>query len=124
MRRLSNRNLLDFIPLGDNISIEEIAPPSAFIGKSLVELDLRNRFGVQVVGLRDVLTGTVSLNPSPNQRILDSHALLVLGVVLGARLAHRFAERVLKAIVAGVLITVGVAMASRIIYAAWLGSRL
>ena len=50
--------------------------------------------------------------------------LLVLGVVLGARLAHRFAERVLKAIVAGVLITVGVAMASRIIYAAWLGSRL
>ena len=50
--------------------------------------------------------------------------LLVLGVVLGARLAHRFAERVLKAIVAGVLITVGVAMASRIIYAAWMSSRL
>ena len=50
--------------------------------------------------------------------------LLVLGVVAGARLAHRFAERVLKAVVAGVLITVGVAMASRIIYAAWMTSRL
>lgn len=46
--------------------------------------------------------------------------LLVLGVVVGARLAHRFPARALKAIVAGVLITVGVAMASRMLYAAWI----
>jgi hypothetical protein len=46
--------------------------------------------------------------------------LLVLGVVAGARLAHRFPASALKAIVAGVLITVGVAMASRMLYAAWI----
>ena len=46
--------------------------------------------------------------------------LLVLGVVAGARLAHRFPASALKAIVAGVLITVGVAMASRMLYATWI----
>ena len=44
--------------------------------------------------------------------------LLVLGVMAGARLAHRLPAVLLKRIVAGVLIAVGVAMSGRIIYAA------
>lgn len=79
VRRLSNRNLLEFIPLGEDASIEELAPPVEFVGKTLAELDLRNRFGVQVVGYRDVLTNAVWLNPPPVHRVLESHALLVLG---------------------------------------------
>jgi hypothetical protein len=43
--------------------------------------------------------------------------LLVLGVMAGARLAHRLPAGLLKPIVAGVLIAVGVAMCGRIIYA-------
>ena len=43
-------------------------------------------------------------------------ALLVVGVIVGARLAHRLPARLLKPIVAGVLIAVGVAMSGRIIY--------
>jgi trk system potassium uptake protein TrkA len=79
VRRLSNRNLMDFVPLGEGASIEEIAAPAAFVGKSLVDLDLRKRFGVQVVGVRDALTDQVSLNPPADFRILDSHSLIVLG---------------------------------------------
>ena len=44
--------------------------------------------------------------------------LLVLGVTVGARLAHRLPAALLKRIVAGVLIAVGVAMSVGIIYAA------
>ncbi len=42
--------------------------------------------------------------------------LLMLGVVVGVRVAHRLPARLLKRTVAGVLMTVGVAMAIRIIY--------
>lgn len=78
-RQLSNRNLLDFVTLGDTHSIEEIAPPNDFYGKTFAELDLRNRYGIQVVGTRDALTGAVNLSPAGDTRILDSHSLIVLG---------------------------------------------
>jgi len=78
-RRLSHRNLMEFIPLGDSHSIEEIAPPETFFGKTLAELDLRNRFRIQVVGIRDVVSDEVRLNPLADTRILSSHSLIVLG---------------------------------------------
>lgn len=77
--RLLSTNLLDYIPLGDSSSLQEIAPPDSFIGKTLVELKLRNRFGVQVLGIRDALTDEVRINPDPEFRIKDSDALIILG---------------------------------------------
>lgn len=50
-------------------------------------------------------------------------ALLVLGVVAGARMAHRLPAGLLKRIVAGVLIAVGIAMAIRIFYSTWIGAQ-
>jgi trk system potassium uptake protein TrkA len=79
VRRLSNRNLMDFIPLGEEASIEELAAPAAFVGKTLAVIDLRRRYGVQVVGIRDALTDQVTLIPSADLKILDSHSLIVLG---------------------------------------------
>lgn len=77
--RLCNSNVLDYLPLGDEYGIHEMAPPDSFLGKTLEELRLRNRFGVQVVGIRDVLTQEVHVNPAADFRIKDSDALLVLG---------------------------------------------
>lgn len=78
-RRLHDPNLMDFIPLGDAYSIEEIATPDDFVGKTLAELRLRNRFGVQVLGIRDALTDRLDLNPGPQIRLKPSDALLILG---------------------------------------------
>lgn len=49
-------------------------------------------------------------------------ALLVLGVLAGARLAHHLPAGLLKRTVAAVLIVVGLAMGARIIYAAQAGA--
>jgi uncharacterized membrane protein YfcA len=49
--------------------------------------------------------------------------LLVVGVVAGARLAHRLPAGLLKHIVAGVLITVGVAMSMRILHTTWMSAQ-
>lgn len=77
--RLASANLLDYVPLGDEFSIHEMAPPEPLIGKTLEEARLRNRFGIQVIGIRDMLTQEVHINPDPKFRIKDSDALLVLG---------------------------------------------
>ncbi len=77
--RLCSKNLLDFVALGPEVSIVEVAAPASFIGKSLAELDIRRRFGVHVIALRDVLTETVTPIPPPDAKIRDSDVLVVLG---------------------------------------------
>ncbi|MEE9527301.1 MAG: TrkA family potassium uptake protein, partial [Syntrophobacteria bacterium] len=46
--RLDNPNMLDYLPFIEGYSIVELAPPKEYVGKTLKELDLINRFGIQV----------------------------------------------------------------------------
>ncbi len=78
-RRLTNTLMLDYIPLGDTHTIVEVAPSGEFVGKTLDELKLRNRYGVQVLAIRDVLTDGLVVNPDAQFRIKDSDILVVLG---------------------------------------------
>src|SRR4030042_1446452 len=52
---LTSPHILDCLPLLSGISIQEIAPPEKFIGKSLKDLDLRNRYGIQVIAIRELI---------------------------------------------------------------------
>ena len=53
--------------------------PASFVDRSLVELRLRNRFGVQVVAIRHGGGTTVTVNPGPETAIQEGDALFVLG---------------------------------------------
>lgn len=77
--RLTSPNLLDYIPLGAGFSIHEVAPPDSFVGRSLGELKLRNRFRIQVLAVRDALTQEIRVNPDASFVVKPSDALLVLG---------------------------------------------
>ena len=76
---LGKPNVLDFIPLGEEYSIVEFEPPSGFVGKSLAELDLRSRYGVTVIGIKEFLTGKRRMNPPPDMVIQDDVSLLIMG---------------------------------------------
>ncbi len=63
---LAQPNVLERVELGDQVEIAEIAAPSSFVNLSLVDLDIRRRFGVTVVALRRderVLAGRETLEP-------------------------------------------------------------
>ena len=77
--RLRDTNVLDYIPLGKGYGIHEIIPPKEFLGKSLVELRLRNRFNIQVLAIRDGRTDELKINPSAQFQIHEFHILVVLG---------------------------------------------
>lgn len=76
---LGKPNVLDFIPLGEEYSIVEFEPPSGFVGKSLAELDLRKRYGVSVIGVKEYFTGKRRMNPPPDLVIQDDVSLLIMG---------------------------------------------
>ncbi|MEW6326926.1 MAG: TrkA family potassium uptake protein [Thermodesulfobacteriota bacterium] len=78
-RSLSTPNILDFIPMVENYTLVELAPPTAFIGKTLGGLDLRVRHNVYVIGVKEVLTDNFILLPPADFVVKDSDILFVIG---------------------------------------------
>ncbi|WP_020677576.1 potassium channel family protein [Geopsychrobacter electrodiphilus] len=78
-RTLASPNILDMLSMTGGYSLNELEPPRAFIGKNLIDLNLRKRFGVFVLGIKDVLTDEFLLLPPADRVIRDSDMLLIFG---------------------------------------------
>ncbi len=52
-KSLLSNNFLDFFDISEEISIVEIKPLKSWVGHSLRELNLRKKFGVNVIAIRD-----------------------------------------------------------------------
>lgn len=78
-KSLENINILDAIPLGPGITILEFAPPNSFLGKTLRELDVRNRYGIQIVVIKELVPENLVIVPNPDHRVKDSDILIGIG---------------------------------------------
>ena len=77
--RLAANGLINYIRLGPGFSIQEMAVPPSWIGKSLRELDLRVRHHVQIIALRDMLHDQWFPAPDPDRPLTDSDTLVISG---------------------------------------------
>jgi trk system potassium uptake protein TrkA len=77
--KLTSPHILECLPLMSGVSIEEVAPPERFIGKSLRELDLRNKYGIQVIAVRELIPERTVYVPRADFVIKDSDVLIVMG---------------------------------------------
>jgi trk system potassium uptake protein len=78
-KSLISPNVIDYIPVSEDYNISEIAPPASFIGKSIAQLNLRNRYHIEVIAIRDVLSDRITLVPQASSVIKDSDILVVIG---------------------------------------------
>jgi len=78
-RNLIYPNILDSLTLSPDYTIIELAPPKEFIGHSLAELDLRNRYKITVIAVREIVPESFIVNPPAAFVITDSSVLIVLG---------------------------------------------
>lgn len=78
-KTLESEYILDAVKLSDEISIIEIAPPQAFVGHTLGELDLRRKYGVLVLVIKEVVPEEIVLVPDPDHLIKDTSILMILG---------------------------------------------
>jgi trk system potassium uptake protein TrkA len=70
---------MDYIPLSDDYMIFELAPPNSFLGKTLAQLQLRNRFSIEVIAIRDVIADHVHMVPHADFVVKDGEVLVVIG---------------------------------------------
>lgn len=76
---LSRPNMLDFIPLADEFDLVQVGPPGEFIGKSLKELNLRAKYNVHVIAIKELVPENFVLVPPAGFLIKDSDILIMLG---------------------------------------------
>ncbi len=78
-KKLTNDNLLDYLPLSPEYGIYELALPNSFVGKRLNEINLRNKYNVSVVAIHDILKNKTIINPQPDFKFMPDMILYLLG---------------------------------------------
>lgn len=78
-RGLSRPNVLDFIPLSEDFDLIQVGPPRDFIGKSLKELNMRARYNVHIIAVKEIVPDNFILAPPASFVIKDSDILIMLG---------------------------------------------
>ena len=74
---LVSDNILDHIELDPEYSIVEIVTPTSWVGKTLIELDVRARYEITVLAVK---TGkNINVTPSPDEELQSGSILVVLG---------------------------------------------
>ena len=75
--RYSSDNILDYIELGDSCSIFEVSVPSAWVGKTVVEIDIRRKYNVNIIATKK--NGKINAVVTADTILSRDETLLVLG---------------------------------------------
>ncbi|MBW6485120.1 MAG: TrkA family potassium uptake protein [Syntrophobacterales bacterium] len=78
-RSIISPNVLEYLPLSDDYVISEVAPPNEFFGKSIAQLQLRSRYHVEVIAIKDVLSDKLTMIPKADFIFKDGDVLVVVG---------------------------------------------
>jgi trk system potassium uptake protein TrkA len=77
--RMTAGALLRYVQLGPALSLQEMPVPGEWYGKTLRELELPQRYRVQVVAVHDILRDVMAPVPEADRPLTQSDALLVAG---------------------------------------------
>ena len=76
-RSLSSPNVLEYIELSDEYGIIEVPVPKRWINKSLIELNVRAKLGVNIIAIER--ENKINVSPGADYRLLEGDILVVLG---------------------------------------------
>ncbi len=75
--RYNADNIFDYIPLTAEYSIYELPVPAAWIGRSLTELNIRRKYQVTIIAVKN--DTTLNPNVGPDYRFAERDHLILIG---------------------------------------------
>ena len=76
-RSLSSHNVLDYIELSSEYGIVEVPAPKSWVGKSLKELNVRAKLGLNILAVKQ--GRNINVSPAADYPIAQADILVVLG---------------------------------------------
>ena len=75
--RYTSDHILDYIEIDEEHKIFEVAVPKEWLGKSIGEIDIRKKFNINILAIRE--NGKLNVTISPIIILSESKSLLVIG---------------------------------------------
>ena len=76
-KSLVSREFMDWIELSNDYSMVEIAVPDKWVGRTLVDINVRERLGINVVGI--IVNGKIDVTLDPQKPLPEGGLLIVIG---------------------------------------------
>ena len=76
-RTLNSHNVLDYIELSEDFGILDVPAPKSWIGKSLRELNVRAKLGVNIIAVEN--GGKTNVSPTADYAVGEGDTLVMLG---------------------------------------------
>jgi len=78
-RTMSMRSFLDYVSVTDDFSIAELPVPSKWVGKTLIQLNVRAKYGVTILATRPKDSKKLTRSPDPSAPLHEGLVLVVIG---------------------------------------------
>ena len=75
--RCTSEHILDYIELDSDYSIFELSVPPHWNGSTIIQLDIRKKYGINILGIRE--NGNLNMNILPDTVLSSEKSILVLG---------------------------------------------
>ena len=75
--RYSSDHILDYIELDETHSIFEVTIPKSWVGKTVLELDVRRKYNINIIGVKQ--SGKTNVTVTSDTLLSDNQTLLVIG---------------------------------------------
>ena len=76
-KNLVSNKILDYIELSQDYTIAEVTPLKTWVGKSLLELNIRSQHGINVIAIKN--QDGININVGPTELITEHDILVVIG---------------------------------------------
>jgi trk system potassium uptake protein TrkA len=77
--RIVSTEILNYVHIGKGFSLQELAVPERWIGRTLRQLELPRRHRVSVLAVHDILNDTITAVPDPDAPLKESDTVIVSG---------------------------------------------
>jgi len=77
--RLTWPSVIDFLSIDSECSFVEIAMPDSMLGKKLMDTDLKKKYGLWVIGVKDAMTGKLTMFPDADFKFATDQMILFVG---------------------------------------------
>lgn len=78
-QNLVSSSVLDYIELSRECGIAEIMTPESWVGKSVRDLNVRAKHGVNIIALRDEASDSITVNLAPDYVLKKTDVMVILG---------------------------------------------
>ena len=75
--RYASNHILDYVKLDEDHAIFEVTVPRDWVGKTIAEIDIRKRYGINIMAVKE--NGHMDLSVTPDTVLSGNRTMLVLG---------------------------------------------